>query len=146
MRPLIVALAAFIALPAAAEEPPQPSEDELECVAEAVYHEARGTSETSQKAVAHVVVNRSEDEDFPDDVCAVVEDGCQFSYECDGKSEAMTEPEERAEAVEAAEEVLEGEAPDPTGGALYYHNDTVTPDWADDFEPTRELGGHTFYR
>jgi spore germination cell wall hydrolase CwlJ-like protein len=146
MRPLIAALAALLALPAAGEEPSQPSEDELECVAEAVYHEARGTSEASQEAVAHVVVNRAEDEDFPDDVCAVVEDRCQFSYECDGKSEAMTEPEERTEAVEAAQEVLEGEAPDPTGGALYYHNDTVIPDWAEDFQPTRKLGGHTFYR
>jgi N-acetylmuramoyl-L-alanine amidase len=137
-------LAVAAAGPIAAEE--EPSEAEVGCVAEAVYHEARGTSETSQEAVAHVVVNRAEDPDFPEGVCSVVEDGCQFSYECDGKPETMANPEERAEAVDAAEQVLEGEAPDPTDGALYYHNDSVSPDWADEREPTAEIGGHTFYR
>jgi N-acetylmuramoyl-L-alanine amidase len=144
---IVAAVAVWAALPAAADEPAdEPSKGEVQCVAEAVYHEARGTSKTSQQAVAHVVVNRAEDDDFPDDVCAVVKDGCQFSYECDGRPEAMTEPEARKEAVEAAEAVLDGEAPDPTDGALYYHNGTVTPDWTDDFQPTAEIGSHTFYR
>lgn len=148
MRVLFVAtLAALAALPAAAQDKAEkPTKAEVKCVAEAVYHEARGTSETSQEAVAHVVVNRAESEEFPDDVCAVVEDGCQFSYECDGKPEAMTEPEAREQAVDTAEAVLEGEAPDPTGGALYYHNGTVKPDWAEEFYPTAEIGGQTFYR
>ena len=147
MRALIVAtIAALAALPVVAENTAEePEKDEIQCVAEAIYHEARGTSETSQEAVAHVIVNRAKSEDFPDEVCAVIEDGCQFSYECDGKSEAMTEPEAREEAIETAEAVLEGVAPDPTGGALYYHNGTVKPDWADEFSLTAEIGGHSFY-
>jgi N-acetylmuramoyl-L-alanine amidase len=144
MRPLLAAvLAALTALPVAAEEP---SEAELGCVAEAIYHEARGTSETAQEAVGHVIVNRAEHEDFPAGVCGVVEDGCQFSYECDGRPETMSDADARTEAVDTAEQVLEGEAPDPTGGALYYHNGSVSPDWADEREPTAEIGGHTFYR
>jgi spore germination cell wall hydrolase CwlJ-like protein len=148
MRAFIVAsMAALAALPAVAQnEAEEPDETEVQCVAEAVYHEARGTSETSQVAVAHVIVNRAKSEDFPDDVCAVVEDGCQFSYECDGKSEAMTEPEAREEAIDTAEAVLEGATPDPTGGALYYHNGAVKPEWADEFRLTTKIGGHTFYR
>jgi spore germination cell wall hydrolase CwlJ-like protein len=105
----------------------------------------RGESENAQEAVAHVIVNRAESDDFPDDVCGVVEDGCQFSYECDGKSEAMTEPEARDEAIDTAAAVLEGETPDPTKGALYYHNRTVKPGWASEFRRTAEIGGHTFY-
>ena len=148
MRAFIVAtMAALAALPAAAQKSAEePDEAEVQCVAEAVYHEARGTSDTSQEAVAHVIVNRAKSEDFPDDLCAVTEDGCQFSYECDGKSEAMTEPEAREEAIDTAEAVLGGAASDPTGGALYYHNGAVEPDWADEFRPTAEIGGHTFYR
>jgi N-acetylmuramoyl-L-alanine amidase len=147
MRAFIAATAAALAALSAdaQDKPEEPTEAEVQCVAEAVYHEARGTSETSQEAVAHVVVNRAESEDFPDDVCAVVKDRCQFSYECDGKSEAMTEPEAREEAVDTAEAVLEGAAPDPTGGALYYHNGAVRPGWADELRPTAEIGGHTFY-
>ncbi len=148
MRAFIVAtMAALVGVSAVAQNTAaEPDEAEVQCVAEAVYHEARGTSEPSQEAVAHVIVNRAESEDFPDDVCAVIEDGCQFSYECDGKSEAMTDPEAREEAIDTAEAVLEGAAPDPTGGALYYHNRAVAPDWADEFRPTAEIGGHTFYR
>jgi spore germination cell wall hydrolase CwlJ-like protein len=148
MRAFIVAtVATLAALPAVAQNTAEePDEAEVQCVAEAVYHEARGTSETSQEAVAHVIVNRTKSEDFPDDVCAVIEDGCQFSYECDGKSEAMTESEAREEAIDTAEAVLEGANPDPTGGALYYHNGAVKPEWADEFRLTAKIGGHTFYR
>ena len=142
----ITTAAALVILPAAAQNTAEElTEDEVKCVAEAVYHEARGESENAQEAVAHVIVNRAESEDFPDDVCAVVKDGCQFSYECDGKPEAMTEPEAREDAIDTAEAVLEGAAPDPTGGALYYHNGTVKPDWADEFRLTAEIGGHSFY-
>jgi N-acetylmuramoyl-L-alanine amidase len=148
MRAFIVAtMAAFAVLPGAAQNiAKEPDEAEVQCVAEAVYHEARGTSETSQEAVAHVIVNRAENEDFPNDVCAVVKDGCQFSYECDGKSEAMTEPEAREEAIESAEAVLGGATPDPTRGALYYHNRSVRPAWANEFHVTAKIGGQTFYR
>jgi N-acetylmuramoyl-L-alanine amidase len=152
MRAFIVAaMASTVALPALAQTVGQtaektPDNADVQCVAEAIYHEARGTSEKSQEAVAHVIVNRAESEAFPDDVCGVVKDGCQFSYECDGKSEAMTEPEARKDAVGTAEAVLEGKTTDPTGGALYYHNGDVRPGWVDDVHRTAEIDGQTFYR
>jgi N-acetylmuramoyl-L-alanine amidase len=147
MRAFVVAtVASLAALPALAQDTDGKAESaEVQCVAEAIYHEARGTSDLSQEAVAHVIVNRAESEDFPDDVCDVVKDGCQFSYECDGKSEAMTEPEAREEAIVTAESVLDGETSDPTGGALYYHNSQVRPGWADDFRRTAKIDDHTFY-
>ncbi len=148
MRAFIVAaVASMVVLPAVARAADVTADKaDVQCVAEAIYHEARGTSEKSQEAVAHVIVNRAESEDFPDDVCGVVKDGCQFSYECDGKSEAMTEPEARKEAVVTAEAVLEGKTTDPTEGALYYHNGDVRPGWADDVRATAKIDGQTFYR
>ena len=134
--------------PASAQEAPggEPAAAATRCLAEAVYFEARGDGERSQEAVAHVVVNRTENPDFPDTVCEVVEQGCQFSYECDGEPETMAEPAERDQAIEVAREVLEGEAPDPTGGATYFHALDVAPDWADEFERTARIGGHVYYR
>lgn len=116
------------------------------CLAEAVYFETKGTSLKAGQAVAHVVLNRRADEDFPESVCAVVEDGCQFSYRCDGRSERMTDSEERERAFRAAETVLEGRIDDPTDGALYFRAGSASDDWFETLEQTTEIGGNSFYR
>ena len=94
--------------------------------------------------MAHVVVNRTEAPDFPGSVCAVVNDGCQFSYQCDGRPEALKDPEDRAAAYDTAEAVLEGRSPDPTAGALYFHREGLQPHWAKVFHRTARIGGHVF--
>ena len=97
------------------------SERELSCLAEAVYFEARGTGAQGEAAVAHVVLNRTRSPKFPGSVCAVVGQGCQFSYRCDGRSDALSDPNGRARAYRVAEAVLAGDA-DTTGGALFFHS------------------------
>lgn len=116
------------------------------CLAEAVYFETRGRSLKAGQAVAHVVLNRREHEEFPESVCGVIEDGCQFSYQCDGKPEAMDDLEERERAFRAAGAVLEGDADDPTDGALYFHAESASVDWFETLDRTAEIGGHIFYR
>lgn len=116
------------------------------CLAEAIYFETMGTSLEAGQAVAHVVLNRREHEEFPQSVCEVIEDGCQFSYQCDGKPENMGDPEERARAFQAARTVLEGQADDPTGGALYFKAGSASHAWFDTLDKTAEIGGNTFYR
>jgi spore germination cell wall hydrolase CwlJ-like protein len=118
---------------------------ELACLAEAVYFEARGTGTAGETAVAHVVVNRSNDPEFPDTVCAVVADGCQFSYRCDGRSDALADPKARARAYRVAEAVLAGAA-DPTEGALYFHAAKAKPGWFARRERIATIGGNVFYR
>ena len=46
--------------------------DELYCMAQNVYFEARHESMIGKIAVAHVVMNRIESKDFPNTVCEVV--------------------------------------------------------------------------
>ena len=92
-----------------------------------------------------MIVNRTEDPDFPDSVCAVVKDGCQFSYQCDGRPETLKDHKDRAAAYATAEEVLEGRSPDPTGGALYFHGEGIHPRWSKVFHRTARIGGHVFY-
>lgn len=116
------------------------------CIAEAVYHESLGTSERAAHAVAHVILNRREHEQFPDTACAVVSEGCQFSYRCNGKPETLADEAERERAFRAAEAVLEGRAPDPTDGALFFHAETIRPGWFKTLDRLVEIGGNIFYR
>ena len=118
---------------------------DLSCLAEAVYFEARGTGLTGETAVAHVVVNRARAPAFPDSVCGVVGDGCQFSYRCDGRSDALAEPGARARAFKVAETVLSG-APDITKGALFFHSARAAPGWFKSRPRVGTFGGNVFYR
>jgi spore germination cell wall hydrolase CwlJ-like protein len=125
----------------------KPSQAELACLAEAIYFEARGTGRQGETAVAHVVVNRAKSPKFaPRTVCGVVADGCQFSYRCDGKSDALSEPSSRARAYRVAETVLAG-APDITRGALFFHSARIAPGgWFSSRPRVGTFGGNVFYR
>jgi len=61
------------------------SEDELGCLVENVYHEARGEGALGQAAVAYVTLNRVRSPDYPDTICGVVWQPGQFSWTEDGK-------------------------------------------------------------
>jgi spore germination cell wall hydrolase CwlJ-like protein len=121
------------------------SPSDLACLAEAIYFEARGTGTTGETAVAHVVVNRAESPKFPRTVCGVVADGCQFSYRCDGRSDALSDPRSRAKAFKVAEAVLAG-APDITRGALFFHSARISPGWFSSRPRVGTFGGNVFYR
>ena len=122
-----------------------PSPQDLSCLAEAIYFEARGTGTTGESAVAHVVVNRAKAGSFPRSICGVVGDGCQFSYRCDGRADVLAEPTARARAFKVAETVLSG-APDITEGALFFHAARANPGWFDSRPRVGTFGGNVFYR
>jgi N-acetylmuramoyl-L-alanine amidase len=115
------------------------------CLAEAIYFEARGTSREGQAAVAHVVLNRAESPKFPSSVCGVIADRCQFSYRCNGRSNAPSDRRAHTEALRIAEAVLSG-APDPTNGALFFHSSRVAPGWFNTRRRVGAFGGNIFYR
>lgn len=125
---------------------------ELRCLALNVYFEAGGEPRAGQLAVAWVTINRWVDKQFPRTICGVVKDGgearfrCQFHWWCDGLPDEPTNPDRWAAAEEAARDALTGRRPDPTGGALYFHNDRVKPGWSRRLTATAQIGNHTFYR
>lgn len=124
------------------------------CLAMNIYHEARGESERGQEAVGFVTLNRVESGRFPDSVCGVVHQrngsrgGCQFSWVCDSRSDAVRSGEDWAEARRIAEWLMMNyeDARDPTRGALFYHATYVRPVWSRIFERTAQIGHHIFYR
>jgi spore germination cell wall hydrolase CwlJ-like protein len=131
---------------AAAPEVSRVGQRDLTCLAEAVYFEARGTGTTGESAVAHVVVNRARSPKFPNSVCGVVGDGCQFSYRCDGRADVLANASARARAFKVAQTVLGG-APDMTQGALFFHSARAAPgSWFSSRPRTGTFGGNVFYR
>lgn len=125
---------------------------ELRCLAEALYFEARGETVKGQFAVAEVIQNRVKSGRFPGSFCNVINQGtgkrnqCQFSYTCDGNSEAIAEPAAYARVSKIARAVIDGKAPDLVDGATFYHTTAVRPRWASQFTRTAQIGVHLFYR
>jgi spore germination cell wall hydrolase CwlJ-like protein len=122
------------------------------CLAEAIYFEARGQSLAGQIAVAEVVLNRVDSPDYPDSICGVIQQGahrlnaCQFSFECDGRPERITERKAWTLAGKIAQLMLEGRPRTLTGAATNYHAVSVSPRWARKLQKTRRIDDHVFYR
>ena len=125
---------------------------ELHCLAEAIYFEARGEKATGQQAVAEVIINRVNSDKFPDKICEVVTQGgnnknkCQFSFNCDGLPESISEKDAYAEVRMLAFRAMQGEIKPVAGGATYFHATWANPRWAGVFEKTAEIGSHVFYQ
>ncbi|EAU44169.1 cell wall hydrolase [Salipiger bermudensis] len=123
-----------------------------ECLAEALYFEARGETVKGQFAVAEVILNRVDSAKFPDSVCSVIRQGtgrkyaCQFTYTCDGNPEHINEPRAWERVGKVAKIMLSGAPRALTGGATYYHTTAVNPSWSRKFNQTAAIGVHQFYR
>ena len=58
----------------------EPSQaDEMECLTEAVYFEARSEPFIGQLAVANVIMERVRSSEFPNTVCSVVHDAAEWN-------------------------------------------------------------------
>jgi len=142
-----------------------PTYREVECLAKNIYFEARGEPIDGQVAVAYVAVNRKNDERYPGDLCDVIYQGpisswflmernkivplknqCQFSWYCDGKSDIPVDMWAWGRAMDVAAGVINGIYNDPTDGALWYHNNTIDPQWQFVEFTTAEIENHVFYR
>lgn len=128
------------------------SEKELNCLATAIYFEARGESYRGQVAVGQVVMNRVQHKLYPDTICGVVyqnqhkRNACQFSFACDGIPERVTEGTAWAQAEEIAKGVVSGELYlTEVGYATHYHATYVYPHWAPRMKKVTKIGHHVFY-
>lgn len=125
--------------------------DPVECLAQAVYYEARNESGEGQAAVAEVVMNRTRSGVFPQSVCGVVYQRnsrtCQFTFTCDGAiGRSSIDRQKWARAEQIARDVYEGRslALLPTN-SLNYHANYVSPSWGRRLQRVRQIGAHIFY-
>jgi spore germination cell wall hydrolase CwlJ-like protein len=120
--------------------------EDWQCLRKAIYFESRGESIKGQVAVAEVILNRVDSRRFPNSVCGVVNQGCQFSYTCDGNSDNMRERGAIDRAGRIARLMLDGAPRALTAGATYFHTTGSRPSWARRFDRTASIGAHLFYR
>ncbi len=98
----------------------------VDCLAAAVYYEARGEPLAGQAAVAQVVLNRTRGSGFPKSVCGVIYQGagaghCQFSFVCGAVMARPREPSAWARAHAVALRALSGYVMSAVGGATAFH-------------------------
>jgi hypothetical protein len=130
----------------------QVSAKDINCMAQAIYFEARGESYRGQVAVGQVVMNRLAHPIYPKDICQVVfqnqqmHNACQFSFACDGIPETINDPKSWKQADEIAKGVINGSLYLPeVGKATHYHANYVYPDWAPRLKGVAKIGHNIFY-
>lgn len=126
-------------------------EAEHQCLALALYWEARGETRRGMVAVGWTILNRAQSSEFPGTPCGVVYQGgeqapCQFSWWCDGKSDRPRDRDSWIRARVIAAELLMNPPPDPTGRALFYHSTSIGVPWKRKRVRTTRIGNHIFYR
>ena len=150
MRILIILVVIFYSLPS--------KSNDLDCLVEAVYYEARSEGIVPKIAVANVILQRVKSKKYPSTICEVVHQGkhnngriirnkCQFSYYCDGKKERVKDYTSLLEVLDVASLVLEGVLLERTQGATHYHAYYVKPRWSGSkrFKNLGRVGAHIFY-
>ncbi|HEX5776697.1 MAG TPA: cell wall hydrolase [Caulobacteraceae bacterium] len=119
---------------------------DVDCLTQAIYYEARGEGPAGQAAVAQVVLNRVRHPSFPKSVCAVVYQGCQFSFACDGSTRRGRETRAWSRAQRIATKALSGAVVANVGNATHFHTVNVSPNWGPSLVRVGQVGLHIFYR
>ena len=121
--------------------------DEANCIATAVYFEARGESLEGQLAVAEVVLNRARSGRYPATWCGVVTQHAQFSFVRGGVIPAANRSSEAwKRAVAIARIAQQGSNRLLAPNVLWYHANYVSPSWGRRLARSSVIGAHIFYR
>jgi hypothetical protein len=124
-----------------------PLDEQTNCLATAVYFEARGETVEGQLAVARVVMNRAASGRYPPDWCSVVKQPAQFSFVRHGEFpyvDTTSYAWQKAEAV--AELAASNVVPSLSNDVLWYHANYVAPTWRRSLVEVQQIGAHIFYR
>ena len=116
---------------------------EIQCMANNIYHEARGESMLGKRAVASVTMNRVKSSGYPKSVCGVVKQRGQFSWF--GRKRYRTDIPQDILRISRQYVLNYGSHLDVTNGSMYYHASHVSPGWRG-LRRTKRIGNHVFYR
>lgn len=139
---LAAVVTAYLAWAAQWIEPPDPRE--VQCLAETIYHEARGEPVLGQMRVVEVVLNRRDHHRWPNTVCDVVYQPHQFEWV--SNSPEVREIEAFRLSVEMATFYLTGIIDRRFPKALFFLNESVVqPRWLEGVHKVAVVGNHSFY-
>lgn len=118
---------------------------DIECLAGAVYFEAKSESLDGQLAVGRVIVARTESGRFPTSYCGVVMQHAQFSFIHGGTMPAIDHSSRTwRQAVKIALIAHHGAWKSPAEGALFFHAARVGP--VSGKTRVARIDNHVFYR
>lgn len=124
-------------------------DEQANCMAVAVYHEARGESLDGQLAVARVIMNRAASGKYPTSWCGVVKQPWQFSF-VNPRTGAMPGVNQASAAWRKALGItrlaMANAVPSLSTDVLWYHADYVAPSWGRRLIRAEKIGAHIFYR
>lgn len=121
------------------------TDEELVCLARAVYFESKGEPLEGQLAVAEVIINRSKSGRFPTSLCGVVKQKSQFSFVRGGRIPAAPDNAAWRKAVAIAHIAQQDLADSAGSKALFFHARYVRPGWRG-LTRVASVGNHIFYR
>jgi Cell Wall Hydrolase len=124
-----------------------PLTDEANCIAVAVYHEARGESAEGQMAVAKVIMNRAASGKYPTSWCGVVKQPWQFSFVHNGRFPSVDQTSDAwRKALGVTRLAVANAVQSVPSECLWYHADYVSPSWGHRLTRVEKIGAHIFYR
>ena len=126
-----------------------PLGEQANCIAVAVYHEARGETVEGQLAVARVIMNRAASGKYPGDWCGVVKQPWQFSF-VNPRTGAYPSIDEQSaswrKALGITRLAINDAFPSVEKDVLWYHATYVAPSWGRRLQLASRIGTHIFYR
>ncbi|WP_312095957.1 cell wall hydrolase [Niallia sp.] len=123
----------------AAKESAKLTNNEKKLLARLVHAEAKGEPFAGKVAVADVVLNRLENEQFPDSLESVIYEKNAFEPVQNGSIDKKADKEAHKAVQEALNNGRENEE------LLYFYNpDTATSDWIFSRKVVKEIGNHAF--
>ena len=124
-----------------------PLDAEANCIAVAVYHEARGETLEGQLAVARVIMNRAASGRYPGSWCGVVKQPWQFSFVRNGYMPGVDENSTAwRNALGVTRIAINNAVPSLSNDVLWYHANYVAPSWGRRLTRVSQIGAHIFYR
>jgi hypothetical protein len=123
-----------------------PLDEQANCLATAVYFEARGESLDGQLAVARVVMNRAASGQYPATWCDVVKQPWQFSFVQNGQFPSITDMDSWKTAQGVARVAMANIVPSLPSDVLWYHANYVHPSWGSRLTQYERIGAHIFFK
>jgi len=144
--------------------------NEVKCLAQNIYFEARDQSTKGQIAVALVTINRVNSKRFPNKICKVihqarrysngtlVKNKCHFSWYCDGKSDRPKDKLAWKISMLISRAMLKKpgvhlkrygevwEIEDFLHGSTHYHRVDINPYWNRKMLKVTVIGDHVFWK
>lgn len=122
-------------------------DEQMRCLAGAIYFESKGEPLAGQLAVGRVVVARASSGRFPSSYCGVVYQRSQFSFVRGGRMPAIdTDSAAWKRARKVAMIAHEGAWRSAAEGALFFHARYVSPRWKNGKTKLAQIDNHVFYR